>query len=429
MVDDVALGEAIEREWHSRTEGAIEVSSVRRAELAQAKRLPGDVIVFPASYLGQLVERTLIRPLSESLLSSESVALQDIFPLTRREEIRWGGQTYALPLGSPQLLLAYRPDLLARLNLKPPATWQEYQAAAVKLADRSLLGDAAPAADQPWRAAVEPLGAGFGGALLLARAAAYASHPEQTTPLFETPDLKPLIDRPPFVRALTELVASRRTSGLPPVESPAAAMGELLAGRCGMALAWPGSRPLSAGAEPPAIAFAELPASPDVFHFRHNDWEQRTDDERIPLVGIAGRLAAVTSSSGHVSAAEGLAGWLTSSEVSSRVGPASGDTTLFRASQRTSLKQWVASLPAEAAGQYFQVVQEAQSRARSMSIVRLPGSDRYSAALDAAVERASEQGQDPQESLTLAADEWRKITAELGTQAQRAALSHSLKRD
>ena len=144
---------------------------------------------------------------------------------------------------------------------------------------------------------------------------------------------------------------------------------------------------------------------------------------------VAGRLAAVTASSGQVSAAEGFSGWLTSSEVSSRVGPASGDTTLFRASQQSSLKQWVPGLPAEAAGQYFQVVQQAQSRARSMSVVRLPGSDRYSAALDAAVERASEQGQDPQQSLSLAADEWRKITAELGTQAQRAALSHSLKRD
>ncbi|MEX2025707.1 MAG: hypothetical protein WEH44_00375, partial [Pirellulaceae bacterium] len=268
---------------------------------------------------------------------------------------------------------------------------------------------------------------GFAGTLLLARAAGYASHPEQTTPLFETPSLDPLIDRPPFVRALTELVASRSTSDLPPVESPADAMSELLAGRCAMAIGWPGSQPTAPGTEAPNIAFAELPTSRDVFHFRHREWQKRPadEDERVPLLGMAGRFAAVTSSTGNVSAAEGMVGWLSGSEVSSRIGTTSSGAAPFRASQRTFLQQWVGSLPAEAAEQYFDVVQQTQSRARSVSTVRLPGSDRYLAALDAAVQRAVE-GQDPEDSLRKTADEWRAITAELGPAAQRAALDHSL---
>jgi multiple sugar transport system substrate-binding protein len=424
VVDDAPLGEAIQREWHSRTENHVSVDAVSREKLAEASRLPGDIIVFPAALLGHLVERSLIRPLGEPLLASESVDLQDIFPLIRRDEIRWGHKTYALPLGSPQLVLAYRPDLFSQLDLKPPATWDEYQAAAVKLADRSRQGDA----DQPWRAAAEPLGAGFGGAMLLARAAGYASHPDQTTPLFETPNLEPLIAGPPFIRALKELVASCRTAELPPIDSPTMAMAELLAGRCAMAIGWPGSQPLPSRRDVVKVAFAELPSSSDVFHFRRGQWEPRRldQDERVPLLGIAGRFAAVTSSSAHASAAEGMVGWLSGPEVSSRIGSASSGATLFRASHRSFLKQWVGSLPADSAQQYFDVVQKTQSRARSMSSVRLPGSDRYLAALDTAVQRAVVDGQDPEESLPAAADDWRRITAELGLQAQRSALSHGL---
>ena len=425
VVDDVPLGEAIQKEWHARTEKEVAVEQVSFATVSEASRLPGDVIVFPSLLMGQLVERSLIRPLGETLLTSEAVSSQDIFPLTRREEITWGEATYALPLSAPQLVLTYRPDIFERIEMKPPATWEEYQAAAAKLADRSLVGDVAPA-DQPWRGTAEPTGAGFGGPLLLARAAAYASHLEQRTPLFGMPGCEPLIDRPPFVRALAELAACSAASA--PLATPADAMTELLSGRCAMALAWPASQPLAAGMTAPAVRFAELPGSPDVFDFRAAAWDRRRndEDERVPFVGIAGRLAAVTSGTPHVSPAEGMVGWLSGAEVSSRIGPVSFGAGPFRTSHRQFLSQWVGSLPAEAAGQYFEVVQASLSRSRAMTTVRLPGSDRYLAALDDAVRRTTVDGADPQESLRQAAQEWRKITTDVGTQNQSAALARSI---
>lgn len=430
VVEDPELGEAIQREWHSRTENDVAIASVSKAELVSASRLPGDVVVFPSSLLGQLVERNLIRPLGEPLLASESVALLDILPITRRDEITWGQETYALPLGSSQLVLAYRSDLLARLNLAVPATWEDYQAAVSKLADRSLLGEAAPPEDQPWRAAAEPMGAGFGGSLLLARAAAYANHRDQATPLFDTTKLEPLIDRPPYVRALTELAASKPESGLPPVASPQDAMSELLSGRCGMALCWPSGEPLaSETTKTPPIGFAELPSSRAVFNFRSGRWEERWagEDQHVPFVGTSGRFASVTASTGQVAAAEGLVGWLSGSEVSSRVATRSSGTTLFRASHRSQLGHWVGNLPADAAEQYFDVVRQSQSRARSMNTVRLPGADRYLAALDAAVQRTTVEGQDPKASLEQAAEDWRKITADIGIAAQGTAIRRSLR--
>jgi ABC-type glycerol-3-phosphate transport system substrate-binding protein len=263
--------------------------------------------------------------------------------------------------------------------------------------------------------------------LLLARAAAYAAHREQVTLLFDTTKLEPLIDRPPYVRALEELVASFKASGSVPIETPVSAFTELLAGRCGMALGWPADIQEEVTDSTP-VAFAELPGSRSVFSFERERWEERNADEegQVPFLGAAGRLAAVTSSSGEHFVAEGLVGWLAGTEVSSRVAGRSSGGGFFRTSQRTMLDLWVGGLPKEAAGQYFDVVQHAQSRAQAMTTVRLPGSQRYLSALDAAVQRAMMDGQDPQASLDQAADDWRKITADIGGNEQRTALLHNL---
>ena len=48
------------------------------------------------------------------------------------------------------------------------------------------------------------------------------------------------------------------------------------------------------------------------------------------------------------------------------------------------------------------------------------------AALDTAVEQTLAGAQSPQEALDAAAAEWKKITAELGVEAQRQAYRNSL---
>jgi len=426
VVDDPELGRAIERDVRSRTEDDVEVAPVTLDNVVGASRLPADVVVFPTWLLGDFVERGLIRAPSDSLLESDSIAKRDILPLTRLYEMTWGGKVYALPLASSQLVLIYRPDLFEKLKLSVPASWDDYRAAAEKLSDRALL-DAGSALQDPWRATVEPTGAGYGGSLLLARAAAYASHRDQASPLFDLAQLEPLIDRPPFVRALSELAASAKSGGQTAIDSPAAAFHEILAGRCGMALAWPsGDGPASEGDLPP-LAFVELPGSQAVYNFGQQRWEERRaeEDGHVPLAGMAGWLAAVTTSTSQGAEAEDLAGWLCGAKVSSRIASRSRHGTLFRAAHKSELKLWAKGLPGAAAEQYFDVVRQTQSRAQHLTSVRLPGSARYLAALDRAVNRSTVEGQDPQASLDQAADDWRKITAELGIAPQRAALSRS----
>ena len=58
---------------------------------------------------------------------------------------------------------------------------------------------------------LEPLAPGWAGNVLLARAAAYAKHRDYYSTLFDKDSLEPRIATEPFVRALTELVATRQT--------------------------------------------------------------------------------------------------------------------------------------------------------------------------------------------------------------------------
>src|SRR5207253_2085031 len=121
VVNDSPLGQAIAREWRGRTEEQLTVRDVSLAEVASASRLPGDVVVFPSGVIGQLAERGLISPLEPAVLEDADFNYRDIFDQVRLGEMRWGKQTYAVSLGSPQLLLAYRADLFEKRGLMTPA--------------------------------------------------------------------------------------------------------------------------------------------------------------------------------------------------------------------------------------------------------------------------------------------------------------------
>src|SRR6266436_5985694 len=171
VADDPQLGQAIAREWLGRTEEPLTVRDVSLAELSSASRLPADAVIFPSGSIGQLAERGLIMPLEPAALEEPDFHYRDIFEQIRLREMRWGNRTVAAPLGSPQLLLAYRPDVFEKLGLEPPTDWTAYEKAVGRLADRASLGDLAPPGERPWRAAIEPLTDGWAGEVLLARAA------------------------------------------------------------------------------------------------------------------------------------------------------------------------------------------------------------------------------------------------------------------
>jgi multiple sugar transport system substrate-binding protein len=398
------------------------------AEIASASRLPGDAVIFPSGLIGQFAERGLLVPLDPAILEDAEFNHRDVFDQIRLREMRWGGKTFATPLGSPQLLLVYRPDVFEKLGLTPPKDWAQYQQAAERLASREAVGDLAP--DQVWKATIEPLADGWRGQLLLARAAAYAMHRDQVSPLFRFDSMTPLIDQPPYVRALEELVGAAKAGGFAEQRlTPAEIFAELSAGHGAMGIAWAtaGLGDGSSGSKQANVQFALLPGGKEAYRFATKAWENRGDEDgdHVPLLSIAGRMAAVSSSSADQRRAEGFVVWLAGREVSQQVGPHSRATTLFRNSQIASSARWTGGLASEASRQYADVVAQTLSLPRAFPGLTLPGRADYLAALDEAVADAI-GGRPAAEALAEAAKKWSAINEKLGPDAQRKANGRSL---
>ena len=102
VVNDPGVAEAINRlrgEWAERSGGELSAMSVAWKEVAGAEGIAADVIIFPSRYLGELSARGWLQAVRASVLDGDEFSGRDVFPLVRRELIRWGGEVMALPLG------------------------------------------------------------------------------------------------------------------------------------------------------------------------------------------------------------------------------------------------------------------------------------------------------------------------------------------
>ena len=443
VLDDEPLAAALERQWQATAEKSIEVIRAAAADALgpEKKQLDADAVIYPAGLIGELAERQLIAALPEDTLAGDKFDARDVLDLARLREVTWGEKIYAVPLGSPQLTLLYRADIFERLKLHPPTTWSEYQRLAARLADRESLGDLAPPTDQPWHGTTEPLGPGWAGQMLLARAAAYARHRSHYSTLFDFGSMAPLIDGPPFVKALDELVAAAKWGSPQAVGwTPHDVRREFLAGHSAMAVTWPSSaiEPATATDDSKtsdvsratlAIACAELPGAFEMYNFREHRWEQRgsQDDPHVPLVSIAGRLGSVAKESARGRSALNLLILLSGADWSVQVLNRSPDTTLFRGRHLAAPRAWTdETLGDEAARQYAKVTQESHKHPAWLFSVRIPGRRDYLAALDEATQQAIRAEQPPAESLRATAVRWREITTQFGEAQQRKAYRRSL---
>ena len=451
VVDDQGMVDAAAKlrgEWHARYEGRFEVDLISPEELAESKSLAADAIICSSGQLGLLAGRKLICPVPEPLRRSGSPAWSDVFELPKRQVVAWGQDLYAVPFGSPVLVCYYRADLLRRLGRRPPETWAEYGELARLLADHPEF--ATPSADGEetvWHGTVEPLGPGWAGLMLLARAAPYARHRDRFNALFDRQTMEPLIAGPPFVRALREMVAAARLDAAD--ESiqkrlefdPASAREAFWKGQCGMAVSWPTATADLSIEEPMEVRFVELPGSSDTYNAGYGEWDRRQEHEspHVPLLGIAGRIGVVSSASKHREAAFELLFWLSgrpsgpeadsssTPRISAAISAASPAATLFRQSHLTTAKEWCeAPISDAAADQYGDVAQKSLSRSEWLFVPRIPGRSEYLAALDAAVQRVFRLEQPSETSLREAAEKWKEITERLGVEAQKTAYRRGL---
>ncbi len=439
VVGDHPLAHAarqLKAEWKALAGGELKVTEMTDAELVAAESLAADAVIYPAHRIGILVERGWLAAVPREVLDRDELAWPEVFTAIQLGEVTWGKTVFAVPLGSPVLTCYYRPDLFEAHKKSPPRTWAEYQT----LVEYFNHRDHAPAdlaADAPWSGTIEPLAVGWGGRLLLARAASYARHRDNYSTLFQLDTMAPLVGSEPFVRALEELVKAAKAGPADHTNlNPAEIHEEFLLGHSAMALSWP-----TPAASPPTlrnsitphwagpVAFCELPGSERVYNFSSRTWETRSpqDSPHVPLLSIAGRLGSALQESPRTQSALELVAWLSGRQWSARVAGASADATLYRRDQAQSPRAWVEpDIDLAAATQYARATSDALSRSVWLFALRLPGEDDYMDALDEAVTSAISDVHSAEEALQIAADVWREITERLGVDKQRRAYLRSL---
>jgi ABC-type glycerol-3-phosphate transport system substrate-binding protein len=438
VVDDPALAAALLRirgEWNAQTGAELQVEQATEKDLAQAKILQADVVLCPSHLLGGLAERELLASVPPRILRDPEWG--GIFELLKLREAAWGKRIMAVPFGSPVLTCYYRADLLERLGRRPPRTWAEYQDLAKLLAAEKPqncplpLGEGHGVSD--WCGTIEPLGPGWAGLVLMARAAPLAKHRDNYSTLFNIETMEPMVAGPPFVQALEELGVAAKLGPADPFRyDPAAVRTAFWRGECGMALTWPSASDKAEKTQLDKnirVGFTELPGSRQVFNLSGHLWDTRAEDDdlRVPLLAVAGRLGVVNAKSAHADAAFQLLLWLSDSRMSPQLSAASPATTLFRQSNLKSPSQWVEKpVSALAAAQYGEATEAALRHEQWLGALRLPGRAEYLAALDEAVTAAVRGDKSALDVLLQADKKWREITARLGIERQRAAYRHSL---
>jgi multiple sugar transport system substrate-binding protein len=434
VAGDPELAAAITKlqgEWNSQTGAEFQVVQIAEKDLVESdsKNLAADAILCDPRFIGLLVEQKKIVPVPASIQKTSQWA--ERFDLLRQQEIAWGGQLVAVPFGSPVFVVYYRADLLDQLQRKPPQTWAEYQDLA-----KMLSGLKQSTTESPWSGTAEPLGPGWSGLVLLARAAPYAKHRDNYSTIFNIKTMEPLLTGPPMVRALEELVAAAKLGPPDALQSdPAAVRAAFWQGKCGMAISWPSAadrhpaeKSTTATQSEIPVGFVELPGSNKVFNINNHTWETRSEDEnaRVPFLSLAGRVGMVSKESAQQDAAFQLLLWLSSEQNSSQISPASPATTLFRHSQLKQPALWVEKAVSLAAAAKYAELSAKTFHGEQWLALRIPGREEYLAALDEAVQSAVRGDVSPTDALSKAAKQWQEITEKRGVDRQRTAYLQSL---
>ena len=258
---------------------------------------------------------------------------------------------------------------------------------------------------------------GVGNATFLARAASLGQHRDQYSFLFDSDDMTPRIDTPPFVEALARSDRTGRHAGPPGMERfDAAAAREafrtgkvaLLIDRAERAAAWSHGKP---------VGVAPLPGSDRVFEPIRKEWtppSPRNAPSYLPqgggwLVGINGRLSGT-----QLEAAIDFAKYLANPENSNRI---RAERTFPMLPVRTSQMGQGLPDPTSAPDVDSRLWSDAVSRTllaeRVVPGLRIPGADGY--LTDLAKGRvAAAGGEAPEKALAAVAKAWTERTKATG---------------
>jgi multiple sugar transport system substrate-binding protein len=423
MVVDAAgdqIGNAIARQWTAEMGGVIQVLSLApRQFAAEDYQLPAevDVLIYPVTLLGELESRRRLLELSRKVWSADEFNRTELLPIYRSKLVRHANRNWGIPLGGPQFALMYDREWLQQQGGRIPDLWEDWlvhlqQAGSTEqeVADRRPIFQM-------------PLAEGWAAQMFLLRVGSMIRSRGRLSTVFDRSTMQPLLESTPFQKGLEDLKQLLQDDLTQLELTPADVFRNVLTGQARSGITWLHpmleSQQASNDRDLPGvnIGFGSLPGQSHWFDSATERWIRRSPDDslRSDLIGFAGRLASVSSSSRVSDQGFEFLAWLGNKTTALKT--IAGDPYFgpFRASQLGNPTRWSGEgVSEQAAQEYADLILGIQEQDISFMFPRIPGRDRYLAALDQKIRSCLRGELDAATALKNAARDWEEITESIG---------------
>lgn len=429
VVGDAELGPIVKRQWAARRDGVLTIVDESNEDfVAEGFKIPAgvDVVIYPPAMLGELHITEQIIKVPGDVFNSNEFNKNEMLRHFRTLVARHDDQNFAIPLGGPGYSMIFNASVLEKAQTEPPATWKSFDSCLRKIS-KALQDDP----DTKLVAKVDmPLAKNWAAHSFLARAAPAIAERGKLSTVLDRSTMKPLITEVPFVESLEQLkeIASSRSLEL----DPRGVYDLVCRGDSAVAIGWPAKGfsvdPESKDAENALatdLLVVSLPGMTERYDSSTGNWAKRsgTEEFRVDTIGFGGFIGSVAATTEAEESSWELLSWLGSKQIGLLVMPESPSAGPFRASHLGDPSVWAGERISEGvADQYSEVIAANHERTQAMIFPRIPGHQRYLAALDNAVRDCVAGEKTAEEALQFAAQEWDKITDELGRKAQSANL-------
>jgi multiple sugar transport system substrate-binding protein len=458
VVDDMPIGAPVRElkaEFEAATGATLEIVQRPIAELfntltadltAGAGRY--DACIAGAWWLGELVEGNLLLPYDRYLKDPRFPAwdINEVLPAPRAL-LQYGGHKYMVANDHDGQVMYYRRDLLADprhraafratygRELGVPATWEDFRDVAEYFNGKDLNGDG-----EPDHGVVLPLAAGAQAMFhFMSLSAPFVIGPANPRLYwFDPGTMRPLIDSPGHVRALTALTGLVRFG---PKEALRWDLGRgwdhFLAGRAALALTWGdlGALAQQQGSRVRGrVGVAQAPGVREYYAIGQQRWIRTAAPQRVgnttggSWAGVISRFSKAPEATYFLLA---LMASRPKSEVYATRGwdgidpgrryhflPPNGTATLANYER--------AGWDAADVRDFLQAYYDTYTNPQQLPYLRIPGAYSYWLALDLRLAEAASGQLSPQAALKAAAVDFEEITIRLGRERQKRAYRASL---
>jgi len=395
-----------------------------------------EAFVFAPQWIVDYATPGYLEDLTPYVAKDKALEWDDVGQFFRNFSAMYDNKIYAIPLDGDFHMVYYRTDVLDKLGMKPPATWDDYLAVAKAANGMDMNGDGEP----DYGSCIAKARAQQSYWWILSIAAPYLQAKGTSEGIFfNTDTMAPLTDNEGFIRALE---IYKETTQYGPPDELSIGVGDTrglwTAGRCALTLDWGdvGSLAVSEGSKVNGLTGAVItPGSKSVVD-RATGKLVPCDKDTCPYAVDGVNYAPFASFggwSGGVSAgidpklkqvAYDFLSYV-SQPAQSNVDVTIGATGFnpYRTSQFQKLDAWLANgFTEDSAKNYLGAIENSLNSPNMVLDIRVPQNQRYEQViLDEVLSRYLAGELTAPEAAKEIATRWDEVTDELGRDAQKAA--------